>query len=884
MAARRRRSKPVSEDAAAAACASAASADSADALAQADDQAVTVEALRESERQYRLLFGHLLNGYAHCRMILDEHGRPIDFVYLSVNAAFERLTGLKDVVGKPVSETIPGLRESNPELFASYARVAASGEPETFEVELESLGMWFFISAYSTEPGCFDAVFENITQRKRAEKELRESQERLREAHRLAHIGVWDWTASTDTVIWTDELYRIAGRDPKLPAPTYAEHPNLYAPESWGRLQTAVEKALETGKPYQLELELIRPDGATRWVNAFGGAAHNDHGRVEGLHGTVQDITERKRVETDLREAGNRLSLAQRAAGAGMWGWDMPSGKLTWSPEFLELFGLPADTEASFDIWRKTLHPDDVEAAEQRITDAIERHVALESEYRIVRPDGEERWIAAPGDTFYDESGTPLRMTGVCLDITERKRGEEALRESEALLRGLFDAMPSGCAIYEVRNEGARGSDYILKYFNSTSLTIENKALDEVVGKSLFDLRPNIDEYGLIPIFQRVWQTGESELYPSALYVDEKYHNYYENHVFRLPNGEVVTIYDDVTVRKQADEELRKSEAILATAESVAQIGSWRWDLKTQRVDWSQGMFRLFAVDPAGFDGDATKVLSERVHPDDLAALQEAIASVRESGEPVPVEYRLLLPDGSERIIHGEGRAERDAAGSPEAITGYYQDVTESRKSEQRLLEGIVRQQAITEGVIAALARTVDVRDPYTAGHQRRVSEFAAAIARRLGLKEESVRGVRIAGMLHDIGKTVIPAEILSKPGRLSAIEFELVKGHSQAAYDILESIEFDHPIADIVVQHHERLDGSGYPAGLTGDEILPEARILAVADVVEAMISHRPYRAALPLDAAIAELGDGAGSRYEAVACEAAVWLFREQGFTFAE
>jgi HD-GYP domain-containing protein (c-di-GMP phosphodiesterase class II) len=217
-------------------------------------------------------------------------------------------------------------------------------------------------------------------------------------------------------------------------------------------------------------------------------------------------------------------------------------------------------------------------------------------------------------------------------------------------------------------------------------------------------------------------------------------------------------------------------------------------------------------------------------------------------------------------------------------VASLIQDVTERRQSERRLGDTVLRLVAITDGVIAALSRAVEVRDPYTAGHERRVSELAAAIAHSLGLGGEIVQHVQIAGRLHDIGKITIPAEILSKPGRLSEMEFMLIKGHPQAAYDILESIEFDFPLAEIVVQHHERLDGSGYPNGLAGDAILPEARILAVADVIEAMASHRPYRAALPLEAAMAEIEDGAGVRYDAAACEAATRLFREQGFTFSE
>jgi len=210
-------------------------------------------------------------------------------------------------------------------------------------------------------------------------------------------------------------------------------------------------------------------------------------------------------------------------------------------------------------------------------------------------------------------------------------------------------------------------------------------------------------------------------------------------------------------------------------------------------------------------------------------------------------------------------------------------DVSELKHAEQGLLESLTTQQSITQGVIAALARTVEVRDPYTAGHQRRVSELGAAIALRMGLGDECAEGVRVAGMLHDVGKITIPAEILSKPGRLTEMEFELIKGHSQAGFDILKTIHFPWLVAEMARQHHERQDGSGYPEGLSGEQILPEARILAVADVVEAMASHRPYRAALGIEVALDEVRSGAGTRYEATAVEACERVF-EEGFAFTE
>jgi putative nucleotidyltransferase with HDIG domain len=217
-------------------------------------------------------------------------------------------------------------------------------------------------------------------------------------------------------------------------------------------------------------------------------------------------------------------------------------------------------------------------------------------------------------------------------------------------------------------------------------------------------------------------------------------------------------------------------------------------------------------------------------------------------------------------------------------IVGVNLDVTPIREAEQELAAAAAQLEATLQGPVAALSATTELRDPYTAGHQRRVAELACAIAAELGCDSARIVLLRTASLLHDVGKILVPAEILSKPGRLTKPEMQLVRQHAAAGADIVVPIGFDDDVAVMIRQHHERLDGSGYPAGLQGEQILVEARILAVADVVEAMISHRPYRPALPIGAAVAELEDGAGVRYEAGACQAAISLICEQGFTFGE
>jgi len=210
-------------------------------------------------------------------------------------------------------------------------------------------------------------------------------------------------------------------------------------------------------------------------------------------------------------------------------------------------------------------------------------------------------------------------------------------------------------------------------------------------------------------------------------------------------------------------------------------------------------------------------------------------------------------------------------------------DNTESIMAEEKLRRSFAMLQKATEDIIQAMSFTSEIRDPYTAGHQKKVCELAVAIGKEMNITEEQLQGVKFAAMIHDIGKISVPSDILSKPGKIGKTEFEVVKGHSQTGYELLDKINFPWPISVIVHQHHEKLDGSGYPNGLKDDDILLEAKIISVADTVEAMTAHRPYRAALGIDKAMEEITTNKGKFFDSNVVDACVDIF-SNGFQFSE
>jgi len=242
---------------------------------------------------------------------------------------------------------------------------------------------------------------------------------------------------------------------------------------------------------------------------------------------------------------------------------------------------------------------------------------------------------------------------------------------------------------------------------------------------------------------------------------------------------------------------------------------------------------------------------------------------------------KMTAKNGKGMFFEGTARVVSwDNDGNPAMVVKVYKDITGRKRAEEELRHNMKQMRKNLDGTIQAIARTVETRDAYTAGHQRRTTDIAGAVAYEMGLSREVIGAIRMAGVIHDLGKISIPAEILSKPGGLSESETSMIRQHPQAGYEILQGIDFKWPVADIVLQHHERLNGSGYPYGLKDEEILLEAKIIGVADVIEAMASHRPYRPALGIDDAFEEITMNKGILYDPDVVDASIDLFTKRGY----
>lgn len=332
--------------------------------------------------------------------------------------------------------------------------------------------------------------------------------------------------------------------------------------------------------------------------------------------------------------------------------------------------------------------------------------------------------------------------------------------------------------------------------------------------------------------------------------------------------------------REEALGALRQSEEKYRTILESIGDGYYETDLGGNMTFSNNALCRILGITKEELMGMNNRAYMDK---ETAARLYQASNKVYFTGEPCRLfEFEILRKDGAKKAIQSSFALLKNLDGKASGFRGVVRDITELKHMDEERLESLERLRKSLSATINAVTVMVESRDPYTAGHQRRVADLADAIAREMRLEESRIEGLRMAGTIHDVGKIAIPSEILTKPTKLTSIEYQIIQTHVQAGYDILKDIDFPWPIARMVLEHHERIDGSGYPNYRGDDDILMESKILAVADVVEAMASHRPYRPSLGIAPALDEIAKNRGILYDKDVADVCLKLFEENRFSF--
>jgi PAS domain S-box-containing protein len=490
------------------------------------------------------------------------------------------------------------------------------------------------------------------------------------------------------------------------------------------------------------------------------------------------------------------------------------------------------------------------------------------------KKDGSIIWLESSVSNQRDEENRPIGILAVSRDITDRKQAEEKLRSSEEKFRALTETTASATLVVQgekfryVNPAFERLSEYTLQDLQELRFwDIIHPDFQQLVKERGFARQRN-EKLPTRYEFKYVTKSGKTRwLDFSATYIE------FENKPALMANG------FDITERKQIEAALIESEIKYRRIFESFEDIYYQIDQNGIIRVLSPSVYRLTGWSPDELIGKPASDIY--VRPEDQEKL---LAELARNGFLRDYEILVKKKDGTHVYASLVASILTDPDGRARGISGTLRDITERKQAEvklQQTLESLRKAFGVTIGVMVA---AIEMRDPYTAGHQNRVANLARTIAMEMKLPQDKIDGILMAGSIHDIGKLSIPSEILTKPTKLSNLEFSLIKEHPRIGYEMLKDVESPWPLAEIVYQHHERMNGSGYPRNLKGDEILLESQILAVADVVEAMGCHRPYRPTLGIDAALEEITKNKGILYDNNVVDACLKLFREKGYQLDE
>jgi PAS domain S-box-containing protein len=654
-----------------------------------------------------------------------------------------------------------------------------------------------------------------------------------------------------------------------------------------------VTQTAPAGQKRSLEIELRCKDGYLIMIEASLSILPDKNGKPYAILGEGRDITERRKMEEILQKSESRYRLLADNITEHVWLMDLTTLKVTYvSPSVTKMYGYDLHEISKVSL-RKILTEESfrkmVEAVVKEIPKAAEitppqvHQHSLELEAR--HKDGHCLWIDSTISYLRDEGGSLSLVLGETRDITERKMAQEALKKGEEQYRLLADHMKDQVWLMDLNMNITYVSPSVERLTGYTSDEMRSLSLDKLLAP---DSLKRAIEFTSVRMPKAMKESSKDSIFRTfelefILKDGKTIWGECSFNFIRDDEGKVVSILGearDITERKKIEEKLQDEEQrFRALAEQSSDIiiminGEGR-------ITYENPAVRVLGINPEERLGAS---VFERVHPDDLKLITDAFHTLfSDVNAPVQKnEVRIRHADGSWRTFDTMGsNLVRDNV--IEAAIVNLRDITERKEADEKLKETLESLKKAVGTTIQVLVTALESRDPYTAGHQLKSAELACAIAAEMGLDEHRIEGLRMAGVIHDIGKLSIPAEILSKPTKLSNIEYSLIKVHPESGYEMLKNVESPWPLAQVVHQHHERMNGSGYPRNLKGDEILMEARIMAVADVVEAMASHRPYRASLGIESALEEIEKNQGILYDENVVDACLRLFREKGYNIS-